>query len=214
MFPRIIPCLTELQMQHGSPLRSLRFVQQLQARLARRAVAFATIARYARAHDIFPRSLAAPIARNDVIEIEIFAVEFMPAVLAGVVVALKDVVARKLHFLLGHPIEKEEQDHLGHANGEGDRAHHIGALIAAREAEPLVERHGLKRTAVGLHDLGVALIEKHERALDAADVDRLPETIEHEDVVAQDRFHGSLSVSKGEKPSATGTLGYHVGQAC
>ena len=45
----------------------------------------------------------------------------------------------------------------------------------------------------------MALIEKHEGALDAADVDRLPETVEDEDVVAQDRFHW-IPFVRGEKP--------------
>jgi hypothetical protein len=47
----------------------------------------------------------------------------------------------------------------------------------------------LERAAVGLDDLRVALVKEHEGPLDAADVDGLPETIQHEDVVAQDRFH-------------------------
>ena len=148
------------------------------------------------------------------VEVEVLAVELMPAILAGVVVALEDVMARELHFLLRHPVEKEQQDDLGHADRKRDGADNIAAFVSTGKTEPLVEGHGLERAAVGLDHLRVPLIEEHEGPLDAADVDSLPETIEHEDVVAQDRFHGSLSATKGEKPPANGTCGCHVGQAC
>ena len=60
----------------------------------------------------------------------------------------------------------------------------------------------------------MSLIEEHEGALNAANIDSLPEAIEHEDVVAQDRFHGSLSVSKGGEPRTNETCGCHVGVIC
>ena len=189
MLPRFVACLVELEMEHGPPFRTLRFVEQLQPGLRGSAVALAAVARHAGTDNVFPGGFAATVARDDVVEIEVLAVELMPAILAGVVIAFEDVVPRKFHFLLRHPIEKEKENDLGHANGEGDRADNISAFITARKAEPLVKRHRLERAAIGLDDLRVALVEKHEGALDAADVHRLPETIEHEDVVAQDRFH-------------------------
>ena len=176
-------------MEHRSPLRSLRLVQELEPGLGRRAIALAAVARHAGANDVFPRRLAAAITRDDVVEIEVLAIKFVATILAGVVIALEDVMPRKLHFLLRHAIEEKQQDDLRHSDGKRNRADYIGAFIPARKAEPLVERHGLKRAAVGFNDLRVALVKKHEGALDAADVDGLPKTIEHEDVVAQDRFH-------------------------
>ena len=133
------------------------------------------------------------------VEVEVLAVELVAAILADVVVAFEDVVAGELHFLLRHPVEEEEQNDLGHANLKGDRANDIGALVTAGKAEPLVERHSLKGAAVSLDNLRMALIKEHEGALDAADVDGLPETIEHEDVVAQDRFHGSLNFERPDE---------------
>ena len=214
MLPRVVACLAELEMEHGPPLRTLRLMEELHAGLAGRAVALATVAGDAGADDVFPRRFAAAIARDDVVEIEVLAVVLVATILAGVVVALEDVVTRELHFLLRHPVEKEEQNHLGHANLERDGADHVGSFVAARKAEPLVEGHGLEGAAVGLDDLRVALIKEHEGALDAADVDRLPQSIEYEDVVAEDRFHGSLSGARGVKPSANGTCGCHVGVIC
>ena len=203
MFPRVVTRLAELEMEHGAPLGPLRLVEEFHAGFGGGPVALAAVARHAGADDVFPRGFAAPVARDDMVEIEVLAVEFVAAILAGVVVALEDVVAREFHFLLRHPVEEEEQNHLGNADGERDGADHIAAFVAAREAEPLVEGHGLERAAIGLDHLCVALVEQHEGALDAADVYRLPETIEHEDVVAQDRFHGFLNF---ERPKALDKL--------
>ena len=214
MLPRIVARLAELQVQHRTPLRTLRLVQQLQPGLRRRAVALAAVAGHARADNVFPRRFAAAIARNNVVEIEVLAVELDPAILAGVVVALEDIVPRELHFLFRHPIKEKQQDHLRHANRERNRAHHVSTFVATRKAEPLVERHRLERAAVGLDHLRMALIKKHERPLHAADVHRLPQTVQHEDVVAEDRFHGSLSIARGGKPPANGTCGCHVGTFC
>ena len=181
-------------MEHGAPFGALGLVEELEARFRRRAVTLAAVTGHAGADDVFPGSLAAAITRDDVIEIEILAVELNSAVLAGVVIALEDIMPRELHFLFGHAIEEKEKDDLGHANLEGDGADDIGPFVAAGKAEPLIEGHGLERAALGLDDLGMPLIEEHKGALDAADVDGLPETIQHEDVVAEDRFHRSLKL--------------------
>lgn len=132
------------------------------------------------------------------VEIEVLAIEFMPAILAGVVIALEDIMPGEFHFLFRHPIEKEEQDHLGHTDLERDGADNVLTFITARKTEPLVEGHRLERAAIGLHHLSMALIKEHEGPFNATDVDGLPETIEHEDVLAQDRFHGSLSASRSK----------------
>jgi hypothetical protein len=200
MFPRFIVTFAELKMKHGPPLRPLRFLQQFQTGFRGSAIALATVTRHAGTNDVFPRRFAPAVARNHVIQIKVFPIKFVTAILAGVVIALENIVARKLDLLLRHPVEEKKQDHLRHANGEGNRADHVRALVAAREAEPLIEGHGLERAAVRIDDLRVALVKEHEGALDAADVDGLPQTIEHEDVVAQDRFHGSLSIPGAGSP--------------
>jgi len=194
VFPRVVACFAELEMEHWAPLGTLGFVEKLEAGLGRCAVALAAVAGHAGADNIFPGGLAAAIAWNNVVEIEVLAIEFDPAVLAGVVIAFEDVVPGKFDFLLRHAIKEEKQDDLGHAYLEGHGTDDIGTFVTAGKAEPLIEGHGLERAALSLDDLRVALVEKHEGALDAADVDGLPETIQHEDVVAEDRFHRSLKL--------------------
>ena len=55
------------------------------------------------------------------IEVEIVAIEDMAAVLTGILVTLKNVVARKLHFLLRQAIEKQQHDYARNADLERDR---------------------------------------------------------------------------------------------
>ena len=189
MFPRVVTRLAELEMEHGAPLGTLGFVKQFESSLGRRTVALAAIARHAGADDIFPGSFATTITRDDVIEIEVLAVELVATILAGVVITLEDVVTGKFYFLLRHAIKEKKKNDLGHANLEGHGADDIGAFITSRKTEPLIEGHGLECTATGLNDLCMALVEQHEGTFDTTNIDGLPETIQHEDVVAEDRFH-------------------------
>src|ERR1700761_1475029 len=118
VFPRFVAGLAELEMEHGPPLGPARLVQELEARLGRRAVALAAVARDAGADNVFPRGLTAAVARDDVVEVEILPVELLAAVLAGVVVALKDVVPRELDLLLRHAVEEEQEDYFRYADLE------------------------------------------------------------------------------------------------
>src|SRR4051812_21483112 len=64
-----------------APFRALGLAQKLHAGFVRQAITLAAVARNARAHDVFPRRLAAPIPREDVIEIQIAPVEDFSAIL-------------------------------------------------------------------------------------------------------------------------------------
>ena len=59
----------------------------------------------------------AAVAGDDVVEIEFPAVEVLGAILAGVLVALENVVPGELHFLVRQPVEKQEHDRLATAMG-------------------------------------------------------------------------------------------------
>ena len=102
MFPTVVPVQAEVDLHERPPFRPLRFADKVQPGLLRRAVGFLRVALDTGADDVFPRRRAAAVARQDVIQIQILAVEGAPAVLAGVFVALEDVVARELDFLLGN----------------------------------------------------------------------------------------------------------------
>ena len=120
LLPTVVLVEAEIDLHEWTPLGSLRLLYQMHSRFLRCAIGFASVARDAGANDVFPCRRPAMIARNDVIEIQIFAIKFFPAVLAGVAVALENVVSRELHFLFRHTIISEQQDDARQADAEGD----------------------------------------------------------------------------------------------
>ena len=115
----------ERDVQERSPLRALRFANQRHLRFVRQSIALSGVTRNARANDIFPRRHAAAITRNNVIEIQIIPIERDAAVLAGVLVALENIVAGKLYFLLWKPIEYQQYNHTWDTDFERDGCNHL-----------------------------------------------------------------------------------------
>ena len=64
---------------------------------------------------------AAAIPGHHVIEIQVLALKDPTAELAGVLVALDDVVAGELDLLFGKAVEHHQQDDPGNADAEGHR---------------------------------------------------------------------------------------------
>ncbi len=180
MFPTVVPVEDEIDLHKRSPFRTLGFADEVHAGFVRGAVALARVAGDAGADNVLPRGRPATVARDDVVEVQIFALENFAAVLAGVVVALKDVVARELHFLLGHAVIHEEEDDLRHADAEGDGVDGILRRRVVGDIAPFLKIKSAEG-AVGIfqHHLGVALKEKGERPASGADIDRLPEAVQH-----------------------------------
>ena len=114
MPPALMLLAVECNVDKRSPFWTLRFANERHVRLVREPITFARIARDARTNDVLPRRQAAFIAGQNVIEIQLLALEHFSAVLTGVVVAFKDIVPGKLHFLLRQPIKKEEHDDARH----------------------------------------------------------------------------------------------------
>lgn len=119
------------------------------------------------------------------IEIQFLALENLAAVLAGIVVALEDVVACELYFLLGQPIEKKEDNHAWHADLPRNRCDHLvlGLGRGQRDIEPA--REIMRREIVfviSCDNLGMALVKQGESTTRRADIDRLPKTIQHQNL--------------------------------
>src|SRR5258705_9019865 len=110
----------DVNLHKRTPFRPLGLTNQAHARFGRRAIGLLGITRHTRANDVFPGRRATTIAWNDMIEIQVLAVELSAAILAGVAVALENVVPRELHFLLGHAVEQHQQDHARNATSERD----------------------------------------------------------------------------------------------
>ena len=117
----------------------------------------------------------AAIARNDVIEVQIFAVKNFTAVLASIFVAFKNVVAREFHFLFWHPVIHQQQDDAWDADAEGNGVD--GSLVrrGIGQGAPLGKIKSAKRAVRVVHDdLRLALKKQRQGAAGGADVDRLP----------------------------------------
>ncbi len=63
----------------------------------------------------------------------------MSAILAGVFVALENVVPGKLHFLFREPIEKEQHNHPRHANPPRNCRDHFVIGRRGGEIAPTLE---------------------------------------------------------------------------
>src|SRR5438067_370526 len=129
------------------------------------------------------------------IEVELLALENLAAILAGIVVALEDIVAGKLHFLLRQPIEKQKYDDARHPDLPRDRRDHfvLGFRRGDGNVEPAREIVGREIVLlVGRDDLRVSLVKEGKGATRRADVDRLPKAVEHQDLTVKERVQRFL----------------------
>ena len=156
-------------------------------------IALLRIATDTRTNHVLPGRRPAAIARYDVIEIEIPSIENLAAVLASVLVALKDVVPGKLHFFFRKPIENQQHDHARNTNLERNGRDQLVIGCIRREIAPAIEivSQEIVRLVRG-NNLGVARVNQRKRAARGADVHRLPETIQHQNLTVQRRKQISL----------------------
>src|SRR5207249_11646026 len=108
-----------------TPLGSCRFAAQAHVHFPWKAIALARMAGDTRADHVFPRRCSAPIARHNVIQIEFAPIENLSAVLAGVLVALKDVMTCELYVLFRKPIENQQDNHSWDTNLKRNRRYHL-----------------------------------------------------------------------------------------
>ena len=190
MLPAVVLVQAEIDLNERPPFGPFRFANQMHARLLRRAIGLAGITLDTGADDIFPGGRPAPIARDDMIQVEVFAVETFAAILAGALVALENVMPGELDLFLGEMIVNDQQNHSRHPDPEGNRSHRFGVRFLLRKAMPFAEIIGLKRAVVAVqNNVGVALEKQSQSATRGADIDGLPETIQHEHVLVEHRTH-------------------------
>ena len=183
MFPEVVLRSGKCNLDERAPLRPLWFADQAHVHFSRKAVALTRIAGDAGTNHIFPRRRPAAIARHNVVEIEFASIKNLTAVLASVLVALKHVVARKLYFLFRKTIEKQQHNHTRDTNLERNRRDHLVVGRVRGQITPAFEivRQKIVRL-VGRDDLGVTRIHQRKRAAGRADVHRLPEAVEHQNL--------------------------------
>ena len=187
MLPRVVLAAIEFELEERTPLGPLRLLDQPHPCLLRQAVCFAAIAGNARTNDILPGCLAPTVARQHVVEIEFLAIQNLGAVLAGVLVALKEVVAGELDLLFEHPVKEKENDHARHADFKCDGVNHLRLGLACGKIAPTLKVvGGVTVRAVSRDNLRVALAEKREGPSDGGDVDSLPQTVQHQHLTVEE----------------------------
>ena len=174
------------------PLGAHRLADEPHVRLVREAVRLARIALDARAHDVLPRGLAAVVARDDVVEVQLLAGEGVAAILAMIGVAFEDVVARQLQFLAGQLVEEGQQNDARQPDPAVDGAHGLERFdrrIVTREIDPIHQRVGVECLLGLVDDLRVFAGQQGEGAARPNDVHRLPEAVQHEHRLIECSFH-------------------------
>ena len=165
-------------MNKRAPFRALRFANQAHVRFLRKPITLAGIAWNTGTNHIFPSGRSAAVARHHVIEIQIVPVKKVAAVLAGIFVPLKNIMAGELYFFLWKPIKKQKHNDAWHTNLPRNRRDQLVVGCGGGNLAPAVEIVRQEIICrVGRNDVGVAGVNERERASRRADVYRLPQTV-------------------------------------
>ena len=118
------------------------------------------------------------------IEIQFAPIKNRPAILAGVLVPLENIVPGKLHFLFRQSIEEQQDDHARHTDLPRNRRDHFVLRRVHGKIAPAIEivRQEIIRL-IRRHDVGMSGINQRERASRRADVHRLPQPVQHQHLI-------------------------------
>ena len=117
------------------------------------------------------------------IQIQIATVENLSTILAGILVALEHVVPGKFHFLLRKAIEHQKHNHSRDADLKRNRRDRFVVRCGRGQIAPALEivRHEIVRL-IGRHNVGVSGVNQREGATSRADIHRLPEPVEYQNL--------------------------------
>lgn len=107
-----------------APPGTLWFPEKLHTGFVRKSVSLAGVAGDARANYVFPCGLPTAVARQHMVDVKVGSFEAVAAILAGVFVALEDIVPRKLHIFFGQSVEEAEHDDPRYADPERNGLEH------------------------------------------------------------------------------------------
>ena len=185
----------EIDLHKRTPLRPLRFANQVHAGFLRRAIGLERIALDAGANDIFPRRRPAPIAGDNVIQIQVVAVESFPAVLAHVFVPLENIVPCEFDLFLRQMVIDHQQNNAWHSNPERNRSDGLRVRLLLGKIVPLVEIVSLERAVVPIKDnLSLALKQQRKGPSSRAYIHRLPEAIQHQHMLVEHGTHSRFQL--------------------
>src|SRR5437868_2676839 len=175
MLPTVVLVQSKVDLHEGTPLGPLGLANEMHSGFLRRPVCLACVARNAGANNVFPSRWPATVARNHVIEIQVFPLEDCAAVLAKVFIALENIMPCEFDFLLRQAVIENKQDYARHANPKRDRVNAFRMRLLFGKIMPFCEVVGLKRAVVTVEDdFCMALEQKCQCPFCSANVDCLP----------------------------------------
>jgi hypothetical protein len=178
MLPTIVLIEREVNLHERPPLGPLGLTNQMHPGFLGRAIGLQRVALNARANNVLPGCGTTPIPRDYVIQVEVLPITGLAAILAGILVALENIVPGEFHFLLRKVIVNQQKDHPWKAQSETDGPNRLRMGLVLGQILPLGEVEGLKRAIRPVeHNMGVALEQQRQGATCRADIDRLPKTV-------------------------------------
>ena len=191
MLPEIVLRRSKRDLNKRPPLRSLGLPDQAHVCFTRKSVALACIAGDAGTNHVFPSRRSTSVARHDMIQIKLAAIEQLAAVLAGALVSLKYVVPGEFYFLFRKAIEHKEHDHPRDADLKRNRRDHFVVRRVRRQIAPAFEvvRRKIARV-IRRNNLGVSCVYEGQGAPCRADVHGLPEPVQYQNLTVQQRMQG------------------------
>jgi hypothetical protein len=117
--------------------------------------------------------------RQDMIDIQIFALMGLSAILTGEAVTQENILPGQLHFLLGKTVKKHKNNDLGNPDLKINGVDTFAEVCVLGSVLPFLEIEGL--VSVGsIDNMGLSQVNEGKSPFSRAYVHRLPEAVEHE----------------------------------
>lgn len=186
MLPAFVGDSLEVEIEVRAPQRLLRRANGIHPRLFRGTARLSGVAVLAATDKVFPGGFSAEVARDDVVEVEVSLIHDVATILAGIFVPGKNVLAGQLHLFLRGLAVEDKKDYGRNRYPPIDAVNELElAIRLAREIAPIVETERSEGAVLLKDRVRVALTEHADSPASGADVHRLPEPIEHEDIFSQ-----------------------------
>ena len=172
--------------EHGAPPRDAGLFEREHVGFSRKLVSLAGVATDAGADHVLPSRFTATMAGNDMVKVQLFEIMANAAVLAGVIIALIDVLPTEFHLLSRKLIIAGHHDDGRDAETVIDRVNHIRSLVFERNLQPGFRIVSVvEAIRIGMHDLSVPQKHEGKRAPHRAQIDRLPEPVQYEHLLVE-----------------------------
>jgi len=169
---------SNVQLDERPPFWLFRLPDQVHPGFLRGFVGLTRVTRNAGTDDIFPGGGPASLPGVDMIQVQILSIEDFPAILAAVLISLKNIVPGEFDLFFREPVEDHQDDDFGNSKPEPDGVNAFWMRFLIGEILPLREVESVEFSVTPVHDhLCMAFKHQGERSSYRANVNRLPEAV-------------------------------------